>query len=306
MIKTDTRQIQNFGIIKLPENTAKIKWYRLVFDLLKPPISTYQNNRYPVPQGFLGYVQSIYAERVLQTFRISYDNEVITEFSNINLWIHQINSCALEAILTSFVNLGNSLNVIPIQRNNPIKDFVPFATIPDRFRIQLLTEDTYANITLEYEEMETCEVPGSEDSPAPPPPPPPPPAQLPPDTPAANIPPNAPPYEGPDDDGETFNPGDRDPDDFPVGEDCLVYRVTVTVAISADQDDNATSVALYLGPIEDVFVGIAEPGDTTNSVIVIAHGKPGGECTQEPQRYFDLIRNNVIDILQLDITLEEI
>jgi hypothetical protein len=304
MVQIITRQIQYFGILQLPPKGEIIKWWRLTFDLLKPPLSTYRNDRYPVPQGFWGYVQAISNQRVMQTWGIDYENQIIADYSNTNVFLHQSISCHLEAVLTSFVNLGLALNLPPIQRNNPIKDWVAYAQFPDRFRVKLLTPDTYCKLTFEYDFQEVCTVLGSTNPIPPPPPLPPPEAPLPPDTPPQNIPPNSPSYDGVDDNGETFNPGPDDPvnPDFPQGDRCKIYRVTVVVRLQGETDPFPPQAGLYFGEIEDVFLGNTPAQGA--GVFVVAHGKPGGTCTDTIQTFKDLVVGEVAEIIEVTVTEE--
>lgn len=255
MVEKIERTIQWYGLLKPPSDIKNLKWWRITADIIRPPLSIYRNDKYLTPYGFWGYLQCMYAGRVLHTYRLSYENEVVAYNINTDLFLHQSISCHLEAMLTSFVNLG--LWVRPgfvFERNNPIKEWVNLAMPITEFRIKLLTEDTVFKFTYEYESQENCEVPDS--SPPPPPPFPPPlkPPTFPPNTPNNQLPPISDAYDGENDGGLTYKPEEQEPP--PTGDDCAKYSVLIRATYKqpgADDQINEGTFSVW-GPVGSVSI----------------------------------------------------
>lgn len=221
------RTIRWYGLLRVPADIKQVKWWRLYADIIRPPISPYSNEKYQNPKGFYGYIQNMYGGRVAQTYTHEFDNQILIENSNTNLFLHQSISCSLEAVLSSFVNLFIALPRFPIiQRNNPIKDWQSYGWVPEEFRVKLLTEQTVIKLTFEYAKMQKCEVPESEEPEPPPPPPPPPPPKNPSGSPDNQLPPISDAYDGANDGGLTYKPEQPVNPEVPPTEECIAYRVT--------------------------------------------------------------------------------
>jgi hypothetical protein len=295
MIEKIERTIQYYGLIRPPSDIKNIKWWRLTADIIRPQISEYRNDRYPVPQGFWGYVQSMYAGRVLQTYRISYKNEILAYNIDTDLFLQQNVSCSLEAFLTTAVNFAIALNLPPIQRNNPIKDWRNLSLPIEEFRVRLLTEQTVFKFTYEWEGQANCEVPLSEFPEPPPPPPDSPPTEVPPTTPNSGIPPISDAYDGDEDGGLTYNPDPDGGGGDGQGEACVPYDVTFEVIDGGLSDPVQVTIEL-LGVIEGIDIAPDSIGSNGEAVFITSGGLDGnGECIQG-------VRNQVFVGLQPNST----
>jgi hypothetical protein len=278
-VQSVERNIQYYGLLRPPSTNNPVKWWRLTADIIRPQISDYRNDKYPVPQGFWGYVQAMYAGRVLHTYRIFYKNDILAYNIDTDLFLQQNVSCHLEAMLTSFGNLANGLGLPLIQRNNPINDWRTLSLPIEEFKIRLIAEQTIFKFTYEYEEQETCEVPLSESPSQPPPPPPPPTQEFPPGTAGNQLPPISPPYQGENDNGQTYNPNPSEPPTFP---DCTLVRVFVTIT-RGDNTTFSSSYDLY-APIGNAFATCTVDGNTFASGLIIqSFGTSQSGCQNQMQ-----------------------
>lgn len=272
------RTIQYFGLLKIPATVKKVKWWRLTADIIRPPISEYRNDKYPVPQGFFGYVQCMYAGRVLHTYRISYKNEILAYDINTDLFLHQSVSCALEAILTSFVNFAINAGDIPIERNNPIKNWKQLSFPVEEFKIRLLTENTIFRFIYEYELQEDCAILGASPIPDPPPKPPDKPPSFPPNATEKDVPSNSPSYEGPNDNGETYKPG---PDTPTTGEECAIYDVNYTIRNPGNENfTTINATASVLGIVDRAEIQIQPDSPNYTQAVIICGGAVNTNCVQ--------------------------
>jgi hypothetical protein len=203
------RTIQYYGLLRIPNALKNVKNYQIYFDLLRRPKQPFTNIKYPFPKGFYGYLQLNYKGRVVDTYALEYEKQVVCRDKDDSIYLHASISCHLEAMLTSFINVANYLEPgYVVQRNNPIKDWTNFKSpIFDEIAIRMLDEFCIANITFDWESVDVCTVPFSE------PPedgkdsiPPPSPDVEDFDAPNSAFPPVSPAYDGIDDDGRTYNP----------------------------------------------------------------------------------------------------
>ena len=303
MVDKIERNIQYYGLIRPPLNANNIKWWRLTADIIRPQISEYRNDRYPVPQGFWGYVQSMYAGRVLQTYRISYKNEILAYNIDTDLFLQQNVSCSLEAFLTTAVNFAIALNLPPIQRNNPIKDWRNLSLPIEEFRIRLLTEQTVFKFTYEWEAQENCEVPLSIPASEPPPPPPPKPDEVAPTTPNSGIPPISDAYDGIDDGGLTYNPDPDDGGDVPPTEACILYSMTYRVT-DADTGTVSTGTVPVYGVVTGTWAEFSVDNNQWEMGIFEGGIASDGSCIQGVKsRIFSGAANeSTIEIISIDPT----
>lgn len=309
MVVREERQIQYFGLIKPTfDPNKKVKWWRLTADIIRPQISRYRNDRYPEYQTFYGYVQYLYEGRIYRTDTLQYNNAYIGYDYNTNGFLHAAISCQLEAVLTSFENQNNGLGLVNVARNNPIKSWEHLFLFPQEIKIRMLTPNNVMQFTFEHDYIDDCLVDTSP-NPSPGTPPPPPPSRLeePATTPDSSLPPNSPAYEGLDDNGQTYLPGNPNnlgepPEEGaepPVGNECTVYRVTADVYIPGP--DPVTQFGFFYGPILDVFV-------KEDDAVVRCRGQFGfGSQDSNCQESFvdrNLSTNNVTRIENVVITKE--
>jgi hypothetical protein len=221
------RTIQYYGLLRIPNALKNVKNYQIYFDLLRRPKQPYTNIKYPFPKGFYGYMQLNYKGRVVDTYALEYERQLVCRDKDDSIYLHASISCHLEAMLTSFINVANYLEPgYVVQRNNPIKDWTNFKSpIFDEIAIRMLDEFCIATITFDWESVDVCSVPFSE------PPedgkdsiPPPPPTTEDFDAPNSAFPPVSPAYDGDDDDGRTYNPSPDVPDENDTLS-CTAYAV---------------------------------------------------------------------------------
>jgi hypothetical protein len=195
----------------------------------------------------------------------------------------------LEAVLTSFLNIGNYLQPgYTIQRNNPIKDWSNFRSpIFDEIRVRFLDDRVIGRLTFDWETVDTCTVPESEL--------PPPPKDLPPslpspptnaDTPNSALPNISSAYDGGDDGGLTYNPT---PDGGGGGDgqgECIAYEVKF--AFDRLVSENNGTPTLIVGGI--LMVNLFGPiGQLTSAVVgnmgsikIISRGYTFAACQSSP------------------------
>jgi hypothetical protein len=299
------RTIQWFGILKPPTNIQNLRWWRLTADIRKEPLQVYQNARFPVNQTFYGYVQSISAGRVTQTWSLQYPNQILETKINLGLYLHRSVSCAIDTTNESINRLAVLLGLIAFDPNNPIEMWsVPSIQI-EEFRVRLLVEPAIIDLIYEYEEQPKCNVDQNEELPPPPPPPPPQKSTIPPTTPNTDNPPISPPYEGIDDDGRTYNPNRGNNPEFPVGERCTRYRITVSYQLIGDPNPRRIS-SNYWGEIINVALGSNTNNDPTfDDIVVTCYGNAFfEECQPQPVERGGLADNNV-ESFQV-ISIEEV
>lgn len=297
-IESITRTIQFYGLLRPPLDEGRIYYSRLWFDILQYPRTRYENFRYEPPQTFYGYVQAMSAERVVWYKQIEFDNQLISEEYDSTDLLHRSLVCHLDATNQSFINLGLALALPPFQVNNPIADReVPFLSI-DEFRIRLITEETVCRVRYEYLISRDCDLPFSVPPPPPPPPPPRPPEPFPPppagEPPNPDIPPPSDAYDGDDDDGLTYDPNPEPPEDeFPIGGECEIFRVTALVQTGVGGPFEEF-FDLFFGPIEDVFL-------ESDDLNVICRGQASVEICQPGTVVRSLVSNNVTDFQLVSI-----
>lgn len=310
MVESITRQIQYFGLIIPEYEQGKfIKWWRLTADIIRPQISRYRNDRYPEFQTFYGYVQYFYEGRIFRTDAIQYNNAYIGFDYNVNGFLHAAISCQLEATLTSFENQNRGLGLTNVARNNPVKSWSHLFIYPQEIKIRMLTPNNVMSFTFEHEMIEDCLADNSLNPPPPvPPPAPPPPPEQPADTPDASLAPNSTAYDGDDDNGETYKPGN--PNDLgepapegsepPIGNECTKYRVSGRAFISDERFIDFDG--LHYGPIIDVFLEDESVKVTSKGYLSVT--SPDQEC-QDGFVTREVVSNNIFKLEDVLVFKEE-
>jgi hypothetical protein len=278
------RTIRYYGLIELPPEAKKARRFVISFDIIRPPVSIYLNDKYNPAKTFLGYAIFLSDTRVVKYKPIEWDNQIIDEFRNDTLFLHQSLSCALNAILTSFVNLELALQLVPFEKINPIEKYKNLFPEYDKVAIKLLTETSVGQINLDWDDQEKCSVPDSKDPEYQAPPDPLPPPKQPGDSPDSSLPPISPPYDGGNDGGLTYKPDTPPPD---PGERC--QNLTLTFSYEVDPDGTGifqtiTNQVIHIwGEFEGLSV-IRKP-DNRPDVAVSCHGIPDFDqpCSEEVQ-----------------------
>jgi hypothetical protein len=260
------RTIQWYGLLEIPADISALKYWRLYADLIRYPQTPYQNNRYPIPRSFFGYVQHMIGDKLYKNYAYEYPSQFIADHSNVEYFLHQSMSCFYEGMLNSFQNLGTALNLAPFNRFNSISDWTSYEINPSQFKIRLLTQDTIAKFTFEYDTQNQC--PGNN---VPPPPPPIPPPQtkpigypLPPGDNTSPTPNISPPYQGPDDNGETYNPSPV----MPNFNEC--DKVKGTFLITRQDGVVETVIAEFYWPYVTGIVSTTINSSSINTSLIIS------------------------------------
>ena len=281
---TDSRVINWYGIYRPPSDAGRIFYSRAWIDILQLPRSVYENYRFSPPQSFYGHVIALGGERVVWNRQIEWVNQLVWEYHDYPDLLHRSLVCHLDSVHQSIINLGVSLNALPIQVNNPIADRVVPVTDVNEFRIRLLTVDTVARFTFEYYLSPSCSVGLSPPPPPPPDYPPPPPVPVLPPPPGEGLNPELPPispaYDGGDDDGLTYSPEPpvEPPIDFPVGENC--QEVTVTASYTDGNGDRVTFSQVHYGSVEGFEVVPSPGGVGTFDLLITSRGNnPFAGCS---------------------------
>lgn len=159
------------------------------------------------------------------------------------------------------------------------------------------SENAVARLTLEWEELETCNVDGTG---APPPPAPPPLPPNPPLPPTSESPlPISPAYDGDTDGGETYVPVPTPPPppDYPVGDECTVYDVVITYLdeVSATQTETFT----VYGEIFDIFYRPPQGGNSAGDIICNCRGLLIQGC-QDPAIEVGFVLNGAIALVAVE------
>lgn len=210
-IEKDSRVIRYYGIHELPRQADTAKWLRITVNLERVGSNEYVNVKTEPSRKFHGYIELCRGGNVVKIIPYEFDNQQVLYIFNNELFLHTSISCSLEAILTTFVNFAIALNFPPIERINPIKDYVIplFSDYFDQVRYRLRQETMVCTSLIEWEKQEICSVPESTPPnrpPTPPAPPKNPKDAKPADAPDAEVPPTAPPYRVNDDDHLTYKP----------------------------------------------------------------------------------------------------
>lgn len=260
------RTIRWYGLLNLPDDFERIADFTLAFDIVRLPTQPYTNVKYPTKKGLFGYVQRILDGRVVQTYPLEYENQIVDADTSTAAYLHSGQVCTIDDINASFINLG--LWVRPgyvVIKTNPLKDWFSPGLGFDSYRIRLIEEICVGNFTFTYQMIPTCAI--SPFDPPPPPPERPPRNQNPPQPsslPDSLLPPISPPYQGVDDDGYTYFPGfvpPPPPDEGGIV--CQAYRVQISYRRRVTFVDGSVQDEVILqneqgvyGPVNNLRVSI--------------------------------------------------
>lgn len=280
----DTRIISGQGVLKSPITNTDIQKAKILtffFDVIRPPSKTFSNKHYNPNKANYAYIcwlRDGYVFRVERMEFLRQTFEFTPDISAQNLYAIK---CAYAGELESFANLGTALGLSVVSVVNGIKSWSPTLLYPDTCKV-VCEADTAIQVVCKSTPYDICTDDTS--TPTPPPPPPPPPAKHPPGdyfTDPTTSPISAP-YNSPNDDGDTVPFGGDSlpapPSEFPIGNLCDRYKLTIHWTINAFRQTRTVNV---YGPIE--FVGL-DPADS-NRYICINHGEWGGvapPCSQTP------------------------
>jgi hypothetical protein len=300
-----TRNIQYFGVLKLPVDKNRIKFFEVTFDLVRSPYTEYRNDKANEPTYFYGYLQLVRNSRILKKIPIEFRNQVFVFDFNEHLAQHQELSCATSEIIESINCLATKLNVI-IQHSNPIKNWKVKPILFDEVWVKLVDPYTIGRFDLNYSYQEVCMSGGNN------------PPQFPEDLPEALIVPApystpdenfaiAPPYTLPNDGGRTYMPQPIiPPPAFPSGEECQIYTYKIILRRASGAIIERT---LGLYGVIGGFISVNDPffssGSQFQSVNVNCQGLAGTFC-QAPRNFPEVFTFEVGNDLIVDLVSQEI
>lgn len=231
------RTISGKGLLKVPSNLKKVRYFTLYADVLRDPTSPYLNLNYNPPRSRYATLTFMRDGYVQFEHSLDYQRQVwdfVADYTSQNLIAIK---CAYKGILESFVNLGVALGVTPTITIDLIQEYEYLNLLFDEIRV-VCYADTGIKLKLYNTKNDTCDP--ARDTPRKPPPPPPPPPKTPPKTPIPDI---SPPYTSDDptnpkngDNGDT-TPAPIDipvppPEPVKVGVECGQYIIQFEVQAS--------------------------------------------------------------------------
>jgi len=218
------RVISGKGTISIPEEFSNASDIVLYVDVLREALSVYRNYNSNPSESFFGRLCACVGDYVLYTRQISFDREMFQLFPGDVSDVMQAVKCLERSLflpLKAIAIIAGGDIVLPDPY--PLDVYEPQGYVPDNFKIQCYG-GTALRLTLTGYENENC---GDNEFPRKRPPTPPTPApRVTPGTPLEVSPPeeglegDTDPFEG---DTEETPPGG----DFPIGDRCAEYRVTL-------------------------------------------------------------------------------
>lgn len=226
------RVISGRGSLTIPERFNKAVRIFLYVDVVREPESPYRSYRVNPPESFYGRVTANIGNYVLENYSIDYERQVFELFNGNDAQLMRAVKC-LEKAVRNYVFLGTANPAVVFI--DQLAEFEPDRYNADNFKFVCFA-GTALRLELRGYEPSDC---GTDDSePTPPPPPPQ-------DEPFDKTPPGepvevSPPEEGEEPETDPF-PGDEEetpPGDFPFGDRCVAYRVTVNYDFFSGQNFN--------------------------------------------------------------------
>lgn len=263
------RLISGKGVLRVPTDVVKNRFYVLYTDLVRPPNNKYVNLNYNPPRSQYAWLTFFRNGYLLDEKSIAFPKQVFDGVNDICGQTLLALKCSYAGTLQTFVNLGLALGLPPISVINTIADYQNLRLAWDEIRI-VCYADTAIQCRLYRLKYDVCDADLDDDFPPPPPDPPVPP--VPPTTPLDNI---SPAYDQDVDDGNTVPfPTDTNVPP-PVGNACQAYTV-VYGWINQLGEDQTASINVFgkVGRIKEVTGDPFEP----SQIQMEFQGFPGFGC----------------------------
>jgi hypothetical protein len=264
------RVISGKGSISIPSDFANASDVVLYVDVVREAESVYRNFNTNPPESFFGRFCACVGDYVLYSRQISFDREMFQLFPGDVSDVMQAVKCLERSIylgLKAVAVIAGGDIILPDPY--PLDVYEPQGYVPDNFKF-VCYNSTALRLTLKAYQNENC---GDNEFPRKQPPPPPDPIdKVPPGTPIDVSPPD----EDFPEDTDPF-PGDEiepPPGDFPQGERCVAYRVTVNYDFISGQ--NFDDFNDFWGEIEGIRVQNVGSG---SEVQVNCYGLTNTDCT---------------------------
>lgn len=247
-------------------------------DVVREAQTVYRNYRSNPSESFFARVSACYDDYVLSSFQVEFDRQAYQVFPGDVSDVMQAVKCLERSIylgLKAVAIIAGGDIVLPDPY--PLDVYEPQGYVPNNFKF-VCYGGTALRLTLKGFENESC---GDNEFPRKKPPtPPPPPETVPSGTPIEVSPPEP---DYPDDtdpfDGDTEDEGTPD---FPIGEECQVFEVSLRAigSNSTTPPGDAIITLEVFGVIEDIRIE-PEPGlPTFERLVVVCGGLSFTECMQ--------------------------
>lgn len=274
------RTISGKGLLRVPTDAAKSRFYILYTDVIRKPKNEYLNYSYNSPRSryaTLVFYRNAYAMSALP---VEYPKQSYDGVNDIAGQTLLAVKCAYDGILDTFVNLAAALaqtpggaGLQPLTKTNLIKDYENLRLAWDEVRVTCYA-DTLIQCRLYRLKYDVCNPAFEKDFP--PPPPPPPKTPIPPGTPASNL---SDPYDGSSDSGQTaYYPGDIPQKDTLQGNACVKYTLRILVGTSSQP--SLTFTIDIFGPYKTLRYKPGQP----SVVELYCRGTSPGSC--KPEGYY--------------------
>lgn len=251
------RTVSGRGSLTIPESFSKAVRIFLYVDVIRENESVYRSYRVNPDESFFGRITANIGNYVLQTYSIDFDRQVFELFPGDNATIISAIKC-LEKAVRNYVFLGTANPAVIFL--DQLEEFEPPRWNADNFKF-VCFGGTALRLELRGYAPSLC---GEDDSEPTPPP------EPPQDEPFDKTPPDEPVTVSPPEDGEEPEtdpfPGDEEetpPGDFPFGDRCVAYRVTLNYDFISGQ--NITDFNDFWGEI----LGFRTRNEGTGSLIEV-------------------------------------
>jgi len=274
----DERLISGKGVLKIPSEARKLRYFRVFFDVVRPPKNPYLSQEWNPPQGL--YARMVYRRDgyVQSSDSLKFKREERRFIADIAGQSLIATKCAYEGTLISFANLATGLGLTVTAVTDLIQDFQTLQLSWDEILFACYS-DTALQVRLYGTDYDYC----NEDPTPPndPPPPPPPLPELPPGTPIGDI---SPPYD-PDtnDDGNTQPYPDDSipaPPELP-GVTCQAYTLRIRIFSDGYGDPTPGYFDYEYTPYGPVFIELRDDPTPTRAYLISRSGYPLA-CSEEP------------------------
>lgn len=279
----ETRVISGKGLVRLDTSSfdyKKAKILTVYAAVVRRATSEYLNFAYNPARSRYCTLNFMRNGHVVRSEAMEFDYQLWDWYPEPSAQTMLAVQCSYDGLLQSFANLGTALGLVVTGVTDQIAEWEWTNLFFDEIKV-VCYADTAVRVVVESKPYDLCADQVDKEG-EPPPPPPPNPPSVPQGTPLQDTDiPLSEPYEGEDDNGDTIpHPIDVpvEPPEFPQGNRCDRYSVTV----SATRTDGFgfSDTSSFFGEI--VFIGF-DPSNL-NSVIVISHGlviTPGSPCVPE-------------------------
>lgn len=278
----EERIISGKGVLKVPTEALSYRYYTMFVDVYRRPRNEYLNLQWNPAKSM--YALMVFRRDGYAQFdgKVEYTRQQFTYQNDVSGQTLIAVRCAYEGILQSFVNLVTGLGGTPggvgifvTGVENKIEDFKNVSLGWDEVLFSCYSSSVL-QVRFYGADYDLC---NTEDIPSfYPPPPPPPRDELPIDAPVTDI---SPAYDFEDDGGNTIPyEGDEFPSfEFPLGETCELYTITLRV-FDSNLDADIEEVYTLFAPIGEPFL-FADPGQY--GIRIECRGVIQGGVCIEPQ-----------------------